>query len=261
MSSIIKSSQVNIVEPKIRQNTETLENKESDKSIEEIDQLQNECEETLRKAKEEAKDLINNAKKEAEKIKDQALEDARDAAENLKNEAYEKGYGEGKEKGNIEGYEDGRQNGYKEGQEESQKLIEEANEIKREYLSEKERVLNSIEGDVIELVMNITRKILNQKIDENDEVIIDLVLKGLATLNSKEDVRIRVSKEDFEKVEESREKILSKVNLVENLKIDIDSNLEKGDCIIESSKGNVDVSIDTQMKIVEEELKDLLDSE
>lgn len=261
MSSIIKSSQVNVVEQNIRPNTENLENKEPGKSIEEIDQLQKEYEEMLRRAKEESEELINSAKEEAQKTKDEALEDAREAAENLKNEAYEKGYIEGKDKGNIEGYEEGSQRGYTEGKEESQELVEEANEIKREYLNEKERVLNSIEGDVIELVMNITSKILNQKIDEDDEVIIDLVLKGLATLNSKEDIRIRISKEDFEKVEGSREKILSKVNLIENLKIDVDSNLEKGDCIIESSKGNVDVSIDTQMKIVEEELKDLLDSE
>ena len=265
MSSLIKSSQVNFIQRPVEYTEESkdpkdLENKD-DISKEELEELKQEHEEMIVSAKEEAQEILKTAKKEAQEIKDNSLENAKEAAEDLKEQAREKGYEEGQSEGYKKGHEEGTDKGYEEGKQESESLIEEANEIKRDYLNEKERVLNSIEEDVIKLVVDITKKILNQKIEEDDEAIIDLVFKGLATLNSKEDIRIRVSKEDFDKVEESKERILSKVSLIENLKVDVDSTLKKGDCIIESAKGNVDVSIDTQMKNVEEELNDLLDSE
>ena len=266
MSSIIKSSQVNYIKQDANHDTrlftgENLGDEDRDLSKEDLDELQKEQEELLISARKDAEYIIKSAKEEAEKIKSDSLETAKKEAEDLKEESSIRGYKEGQSDGYSKGHEEGREEGYDQGKEESQALIEEANEIKREYLNEKERVLNSIEEDVIKLVVDITKKILNQKIEEDDEAIIDLVFKGLATLNSKEDIRIRVSKEDFDKVEESKERILSKVSLIENLKVDVDSTLKKGDCIIESAKGNVDVSIDTQMKNVEEELNDLLDSE
>lgn len=259
MSRIIKSSQVNfikqpIIEPEIEETVE-------DDIDNNLDSINEEYEKIIDEAKKQSKEIIDNANKEANDIKDKINIEAKEEAEQIKKEAYDEGFDRGQEEGKSIGHEEGFQNGYEEGKKESEVLIEEANSIKREYLEEKERVLNSIEGDVIELVLNIAKKVLNQKINEDDEAIIDLVLKGLESLNSRENIRIRVSKEDFEKVEESKESILSKVSLIENLQVDIDSNLEKGDCIIESSKGSVDVGIDTQIKNVEEELKSLLDSE
>lgn len=258
MSRIIKSSQVNfikksIIEPEIQTIQEDID--------ENLESISEEYEKMIEMAKKQSEDIINDAIKEGSSIKEKVSYEAREEAESIKKEAYDLGFNDGQEEGKSQGYKEGFTKGYDEGKEESDALIKEANDIKRNYLREREEVLNSIEKNVIDLVLDITKKILNQKIDEDDDLIINLVLKGLESLNSREDIRIRVSKEDFDKVEESKEEILSKVSLIENLQVDIDSNLEKGDCIIESSKGSVDVSIDTQIKNVEEELKGLLDSE
>lgn len=264
MANIIKSSQVNLMEKVI---VNIGENKDLQTS--EIKNLQedsdNEYDQIIDIAKKQAEDIVNAAILEAGTIKENVTKDAKEQIEKIKKEAHEEGYKLGEDEGRSQGYENGHkegfQKGYDEGKEESNLLIEEANSIKREYIEEKEKALNSIETDVINLVFSVVEKTLNQKLEENDEIIVNLVLKGLESLNSKDDIRIRVSKDDFEKVDGSKEAILSKVSLIDNLKVDVDSNFKKGDCIIESSKGNVDVSIDTQIKNVEEDLKNLLDSE
>lgn len=263
MASIIKSSQVRVVEQDAVNIGKNKDLKNNDLANSQEDS-NNEYDQILDIAKKQAKDIVKNAILEAGTIKESVTRDAKEQIEKIKKDAYEEGYKlgemEGHSQGQKSGYEEGFQKGYSEGKEESNLLIEQANDIKRGYLEEKEKTLNSIEKDVVNLVSSIVEKILNQKL-EDDETIVNLVLKGLESLNSKDDIRIRVSKEDFEKVNDSKDKILSKVSLIENLKVDIDSNFKKGDCIIESSKGNVDVSIDTQIKNVEEELKNLLDSE
>lgn len=261
MSRIIKSSRINVVESK----PEVIENEEEKIPKTDVANSDDEYDKIIEIAEKRAEDIVKSAMVEAGGIKDSVLAAAREDLEKIKKDAHEKGYSQGQKKGRSEGHEEGfkegHDKGYSEGKDKSEILIKEANEIKRGYLKEKEDTLNSIEKDVIKLVSQITKKVLNQKIEENDETIINLVLKGLESLNSKDDIRIRVSKEDFEKVDSAKEDILSKVNLISNLTVDVDSNLKRGDCIIESSKGNVDVSVKTQIKIVEEEMQSLLDSE
>ena len=59
----------------------------------------------------------------------------------------------------------------------------------------------------------------------------------------------------------SRQRILAMANLVEDIEIRIDSTLSKGGCIIEGSKGNVDVSVGTQIEEMKKLLTTLLNSE
>lgn len=262
MGKVIKSSQVRVVEPTILNNGKIKESK-GDNSNDLLENKDDEYEKIINIAKQQAEDIVNQAILEAGTIKENVIKDAEEQLEKVKKQAYEESYELGKKEGYSEGYtkgnEEGYQNGYNEGKDESEILIEEANTLKREYLEEKEKTLNSIESDVINLVTSIVEKILNQKVEE--DIIIDLVLKGLESLNSRDNIRILVSDEDFKRVDESKEEILSQVSLIENLEVAVDSNFKKGDCVVESSKGNVDVSVGTQIKNVEEELKSLLDSE
>ena len=265
MSSVIKSSQVkltvnNIVEDKLYKQKQSLEQKK-----EFLNKTKYEYEKIINTAKQQADDILSKAIHEASEGKASIIESAKREAENLKEEKKKEGHGEGYREGYESGFHEGNSKGYEEGfsqgRSESEKLIEEANKIKKEYLQEREKTLGSIEKDVISLVLHTCEKILNQSLIENEETIVDLVLKGIASLDNKDSVIVRVSKEDFEKVEESKENILSKASLIESLDIKWDSNLQKGECVVESSKGSVEVSISTQIDKMKEMIEELLDSE
>lgn len=216
-------------------------------------------------AKKQAKEIVDDAISEANFIKNSVISDAEEELEKVKMEAYDKGHNLGKSDGQSEGYqqgfEQGHEKGFEEGKGEAQSIIEQAEQIKKEHIEEKDRALASMESDVVELVLNITETVLNKKLQEDDEIIVNLVMKGLESLSSREHIRIRVSCDDFDKLKDAKQDILAKVSLIEDIQIDIDSNLEQGDCIIESSKGDIDVSVDTQLKNIEESIKAILDSE
>ena len=263
MSRIIKYSQVNLLRNEDYYRGEISFN--SNDNDEAQRDANAEYENVMEVAKKQAKDIINDAITESACIKDSIISDAEQELEQLKKEAYDNGYelgmSDGESEGYKKGYGEGYQKGYDEGKEESLHLIQEAEQIKSDSIDQKDNMLEKVESDVVDLVVSITKTVLNKKIDEDDETIVNLVMKGLDSLSSRENIRIRVSSDDFEKMCNSKDEVLAKVSLIEDLQIDMDSNLEKGDCIIESSKGDIDVSVDTQLKNIEESVRTLLDSE
>ncbi|SCG83453.1 Flagellar assembly protein fliH [Proteiniborus sp. DW1] len=243
LSSIIKSSQVRIVKK-----TESISH-EQDIGAEVLA-------DKIAEAKKLANSIVENAKIEAGKIVSKAIKDSEKILEDthLKVKSI-------CDKARGEGYKAGYDEGYAEGKETSDELIREANEIKKGYLKEREIVLSNIEKDVVNMVITLCEKIINQKIIDDEEAIISVVLKGIDSLNVKENLIIKVSKDDYDIVEMSKQRILAKANLIEDIEVRIDSTLSKGGCIIEGSKGNVDVSVDLQIEEMKKLLTTLLNSE
>lgn len=242
MSSIIKSYQV------IEKNTVN-ENKKTN-SIQKI------SEEIIKRAWEKHNQIINEAKIKADEI----ISEATKNADIIIEKTYKKSQmiiEESKQKG----YEKGYKKGFEEGCLEAEKVIKQANEIKREYLQKKAEYIAQLEKDIIELVIRISEKVINKKLEDDKEAIISIVLKGLKNLLVSEKVIIRVSKDDYDIIELAKEKILAEASLIEDIEVKIDNSLEKGGCVIETERGCVDVSVKTQIESMKKTLREILNNE
>ncbi|CAK7020230.1 FliH/SctL family protein [uncultured Tissierella sp.] len=255
MSSVIKSFRVVETEP-------VHLSKDSDNEHEKI------MESIIEKARDEAKDeyekIIDDAKKESARI----IEDAETQKESMISSAYirskevlEQSKEEGYKKGYDEGHDEGYKVGYNEGKIKANALIEEALEIKNGYLSKKESMLKELEADIIELVTSIYEKVINKKNEEDTDMIVSLVLNGINSLDLTDKLTIITSKEDYNILEMAKDEILAKASMISQLDIKYDISLEKGDCILETSKGNIDVSLKNQLDEVRELLTTILNNE
>ncbi|QIB26197.1 FliH/SctL family protein [Caloranaerobacter azorensis] len=241
MSNIIKSYRVIVETPVTKDSVEDNRN-----NIEKImEDAWKKHDEIINKAKAEAEMLLNEARENADAIMEKTYEKSRLVIEESKQKGYEEGYKKGYEEGCIE----------------AEKIIKEANSIKREYLQKRAAYLKQLEKDIVELVISISEKIINQKLDDDKEVIISIILKGLENLLVSDKVVIRVSKDDYDVVELAKERLLAEASLIEDIKVKIDNNLQKGSCIIETERGCVDVGINTQIETMKKTLKDILNSE
>ncbi len=254
MSNIIKAFKViegsNVSEENLELKSEAINNallKEAQKKYEEI----------ITKAKKEAEKIIASAQEEYEKHLNIVYEKAKSILEEHKQIGYEAGYKEGKEEGFKEGYEAG----YKEGKEEADKLINEALSIKDEYINMRKQLLKETEKDIIDMVITIYEKVLYKKVDEDKELIVSLVQNGIKDLEVKGKLTIIVSKYDYEVVKENKKQILSKATLIDDVDIRVDNDMSKGDCILETSKGDIDISIENQLKEIKEFIISILNNE
>lgn len=256
MSSIIKSSRVierSIVSEK------NIGNKEKDNTLNEklLEEAREKYKKIIEDAGKEAKLILTSAQEKSNKEISKAAENAIEISKKAEKNGYEEGYKIGKEEGHEEGY----SIGYGKGENEAEKLIIEALDIKNKYIMEKSKLLEDTEKDLIDLVISIYEKVLYEKVEEDEDIIVSLVLNGIDNLEISEKLTIIVSKDNYEAVEKSKNIILAKASLIEKLDIRINSDMGKGDCILETSKGSVDVSIDNQLDEVKELLTRILNNE
>lgn len=245
MSSIIKSFRV--VERSIVSD-EDVDVKVTPLDDKFLEEAKEKYDEIIRNAEEEANIIINSAYEKSEEKLNLAYERAKE----ISKKAQEEGYKAGEE----EGYKKGYETGYNEGKKDSEKLIREALDIKNSYIEQRSKLLRETEEDLIELVISIYEKVLYKKVEEDRDIIVNLILNGIDNLEISEKLTIIVSEENYESVKESKEIILTKASLIDELDIRVNSDMKKGDCILETSKGSVDVSINNQL----DEVKDLLNT-
>ncbi len=246
LSNVIKSTRI-IERSLVSKKEEKLNTTVYDALLEEARERYDEIiENAMRKSEE----IINSAYEKSEEILNDTHKRVQETFKNSENKGYEKGYKTGYEEGYAKGYDIG----YKEGKNDSEILISQALKIKKEYIDKRNNLLKDTEKDLIQLVISVYEKVFYKKVEEDEEMIVSLILSGIDNLEISQKLTIIVSQEDYGIIERSKDIILAKASLVDDIDIRVNSDMVKGDCILETSKGNVDVSIQTQLR----EIKDLL---
>ncbi len=164
--------------------------------------------------------------------------------------------------------EEARQQGYRQGQSDAQKQFEtELQQRLKEYQvheinPELERLATliasiqqqwkaigkKIEDAVLTLAMNIAQQVIKSEITSNGKTILNQAREAIRHLTGVERIRIRVNPEDEKILKQYRSELITASDSVKELIFDVDESITRGGCIIESESGNVDATIETQMK-------------
>ncbi|MEP6537497.1 MAG: FliH/SctL family protein [Bryobacteraceae bacterium] len=116
------------------------------------------------------------------------------------------------------------------------------------------RARREAEEDVVTLAVAIARKLLHREIAVDPDSLLGLVKAALQKIDSRELHRIRVHPEDSVALENA----LNAAGTHRRIEISVDSGLERGAAIFETVRGNLDASIDTQIKEIERGFLDLV---
>lgn len=188
--------------------------------------------EQLRK---QAKAIISNAEQQAKNIVEVAREEAEIEAKTIKEDAYNKGY--------EEGYETGKSDGYTFSINENEALKLENEKILQDTIEEKERTLESIEGEVVEVISSITSDILDTAFAVDDMAILMLVKRGLSKAMILEKVTVKVNDTDYLTVAANIDELKKVIDSSKTIEIIKDFNLVEGDCILETEYGYMNCSL------------------
>jgi flagellar assembly protein FliH len=194
-----------------------------------------------------SEEIINNARQEAELIIREAQYEAMRLVETAERESNEI-------RASIE--EEARQQGYKEGLEEVKRqyedLMQEAEFIKEHARIEYKEVLEGIEAEALAMIMEIARNVIGTEISFNKEDILYLVKQAFEKCANKEKITLRVSADDYEYVEENKERLITMVEGLSEFEIKKDVSFKMGACIIDTPFGSIDAGIHTKLKKIEE---------
>ncbi|OPJ57086.1 FliH/SctL family protein [Alkalithermobacter paradoxus] len=122
----------------------------------------------------------------------------------------------------------------------------------------KSREINSLEKNIINLVIQSVEKIIKIKLQEDDEVILNVLKEALNKFTFTHKLIIRVDKDSFDLVNSSKNKILAMTDNIDDIEVKIDSSFQKGDIVIDTDSGTINPSIKNQIGILKEEFIKLL---
>ena len=146
--------------------------------------------------------------------------------------------------------------GYKAGLEQAQRDLGELKSSLTSFMRAKEEVFEYIAPDILEISVDIARKIVKHEIQQSPEVILESildVLKGISKEESK--ISIRVNPTQIALVKENLKEMINSLGLDAKVGVVHDENIEVGSCVVYTSNGVVDATIETQLELIKEALK------
>ncbi|HHX59580.1 MAG TPA: hypothetical protein GX707_02405 [Epulopiscium sp.] len=160
------------------------------------------------------------------------------------------------ERAQEEGYQVGYETGYEEGKLEAQSLIEEGNQVVLDANEQKQQLLDEIEPQIIEMIIGICGKLIDEEINHNKDTILLLIRKTLGQVSSDtSEISVKVSPDEYEYVLENKDLIAQGTANPENMQIKTDANLTKGVCVIETPFGSVACNVNEAFSEIKKQMR------
>lgn len=162
--------------------------------------------------------------------------------------AYDKGFSDGQESSNI-----AYQNQFLEYQE----WISRFDEIIRSIQNKLKEQIKLLEKSALPVASMMASHIIGQEISLNENIIIEQIRKAIKHAADDNIFKITLNPDDFLILNEVKNKLAGGKSEFENIEISTDKNILRGGCIVNTSAGIIDATIESRLQ----KLTDILSEE
>lgn len=151
-----------------------------------------------------------------------------------------------------------RNEGYQAGLEQARAEIQQVRESFEMFMSAPQAVYEQIAPDILQISVDIAQKIIKKEIEEDSQVLINTivdVLKGLSKDENK--ISLRVNPVQADVVKQQVPEILNLAGLDAKVSVLADEEVTEGGCLVTTANGIVDATIETQLSVIYEALKEV----
>ena len=189
--------------------------------------------------KKQQQDELYQQRVQAEKEAEERVLAAKRAATEIRLAAEKKGYDEGLARG-------------------EQKIAEQIKnlaEILRRLLSLQEKLTQKYEQQVINLAIEIARKIVQREISLTPEIIFTMAKQAIAEMPHESPMTLKLHPEDYQVLKDKLPLLAQEFELLGELRLVASDTVERGGCLLETPAGRVDASLESQFAAVKDTLK------
>lgn len=120
--------------------------------------------------------------------------------------------------------------------------------------AERRQMRRQLEEDLVHLAVAVARRILHRELSVDPEALGGIVRAVLDRMDAREVHRLRVHPADAPYIEER----LSEWQTPPAMSVERDASLERGAIVLETARGSVDASIETQLREIDRGFTDLV---
>ncbi|MGZ0049754.1 flagellar assembly protein FliH [Brevibacillus gelatini] len=223
------------------------------KNLQILQQAEIEAKTILADAEETAQAILQKATEQAGQLKQEASLEIQQWWEQKQLEA-SRLFTETEEQALAEGHEKGFAEGKRLAYEEETQAISKARAILEEAYSSKQQIIAEAEPFLVELALEIARKIIGQELQQNPEQVLEIAKKALRRSRVHGEITICVHHNYFNYVSEHRAQLLALLEGQAELSIYPDYTISDGGCVIRTQLGSVDARVDTQLEEIKQAL-------
>lgn len=148
--------------------------------------------------------------------------------------------------------------GYQAGLEQASNDIADVKNAITAFLSAKQEVFEYIAPDILEISVDIAKKIIKREIQQEPRVILDNILEILKGLSKEETkITLRVNPEQVSLLKAEIPELMSTAGLDAKVLVVPDEELLEGGCMVTTTNGVIDATIETQLSVISEALKEI----
>lgn len=115
-------------------------------------------------------------------------------------------------------------------------------------IAERIALLSGAEETVIRIAVALAGRIVKDKLEIDEETVLRTVRDALALAADRQQIVVRIHPDDLALVEEHEADWLAKLNDASSLRMEGDSRIRRGGCLVETETGEVDARIDKQFQ-------------
>ncbi|MDH5657282.1 MAG: flagellar assembly protein FliH [Spirochaetia bacterium] len=234
-------SEIDALLGKARENAEKTEDDGRTKAFQMIQDAKEKIKLDEESSRARSDQILERAKMEVERM----IKEAEMKVAEIEHEAYQKGY------------DAGREVGFKKGQGEVRRLIDRLGTIVGKAIDIREEIIQASEKQMVEMILIIARKVIKDEIIERKEIVLNNIREALKRIKDRDRVDIRVNFSDLELTTSHKDELIKLMESLRKVNIYEDSRVDRGGVIIETDVGAIDARISTQLKEIEEAIRNV----
>jgi flagellar biosynthesis/type III secretory pathway protein FliH len=118
--------------------------------------------------------------------------------------------------------------------------------------------LSEIEREMLSTIALMAEKVIRRKLETDDGIVLEVVREALSQAAGANQVTVRVSPADEPLVREAQQQLLTAAGPVDDLQILADEQVLRGGCLVETERGRFDARVDSQLRLLSDEVDRLL---
>jgi len=114
----------------------------------------------------------------------------------------------------------------------------------------RETILQNSSGEMKELVLAISEKIIRHSVTDQEKTIIATIKDAIHLAVTSDAFQIQINPDDLAAVEIHKQEIINSISGLDNITLKPDATIERGGCKLESECCTVDASMASQIKVI-----------
>ena len=140
----------------------------------------------------------------------------------------------------------------------AQEDLERVKESLSAFFNAKQEIYDNIAPDILEISLDIAKKIIKKESIENPDVILNNIkdiMKGLSKEEAK--ITLRVNPSQAAMLKNDVPEVADSLGLEAKIIIVAEETITEGGCLVTTTNGVIDATIESQLAIISEVLKEI----